>query len=97
MMSAQFNPSDLQSRRPQSNPWLIAVAVMSVTFMELLDTSAANVALRHVAGSFSASVDESTWVQTSYLIANAAILVASGWLSRAFGKPSAAQPPAWPV
>jgi DHA2 family multidrug resistance protein len=86
MMSAEFNPSDLQMTRPRSNPWLIAVAVMSVTFMELLDTSAANVALRHVAGSFAASGDEATWVQTSYLIANAIVLVASGWLSRSFGQ-----------
>jgi DHA2 family multidrug resistance protein len=83
-MSAESHPVDFQS--PRSNPWLIVVAVMPVTFMELLDTSAANVALRHVAGSFAASADEATWVQTSYLIANAIVLVASGWLSRSFGQ-----------
>jgi DHA2 family multidrug resistance protein len=59
---------------------------MSATFMELLDTSAANVALRHVAGSFAASADEATWVQTSYLISNSIVLVASGWLSRSLGR-----------
>jgi DHA2 family multidrug resistance protein len=84
MMSADFNPSDLRS--PRSNHWLIAAAVMSVTFMELLDTSAANVALRHVAGSLAASTDEATWVQTSYLSANAIVLIGSGWLSRTFGQ-----------
>jgi len=83
-MSAEFNPSDLRSLR--SNPWLIAVTVMSVTFMEILDTSVANVALRHIAGSFAASTDESTWVLTSYLISNAIVLVATGWLSGFFGR-----------
>jgi DHA2 family multidrug resistance protein len=86
MISAEFNPSDLQATRPRSNQWIIAVAVMSVTFLELLDTSATNVALRHVAGNFASSTDEATWVQTSYLIANAIVLVASGWLSRSFGQ-----------
>jgi DHA2 family multidrug resistance protein len=86
MMSAEFNSAYLQAARPRSNPWLIAVAVMSVTFLELLDTSATNVALRHVAGSFASSADEATWVQTSYLISNAIVLVASGWLSRSFGQ-----------
>jgi len=86
MMNAEFNSSDLQRTGLRSNPWLIAMAVMPVTFMELLDTSAANVALRHVAGSLAASSDEATWVQTSYLIANAIALVASGWLSRSFGQ-----------
>jgi len=84
MMSAQCNPSDLQS--PRFNPWLIAVTVMSATFMELLDTSVANVALRHIAGGFAASIDESTWVLTSYLVSNAIVLVATGWLSSFFGR-----------
>jgi DHA2 family multidrug resistance protein len=77
---------NLQARRQRFNPWLIAVTVMSVTFMEILDTSVANVALRHIAGSFAASTDESTWVLTSYLISNAIVLVATGWLSGFFGR-----------
>jgi DHA2 family multidrug resistance protein len=68
------------------NPWLIAMTVMLATFMEVLDTSIANVALPHIAGSLSASVDESTWVLTSYLIANAIILPLSGWLTELFGR-----------
>jgi len=71
---------------PKVNPWLIAMTVMLATFMEVLDTSIANVALPHIAGSLSASVDESTWVLTSYLIANAIILPLSGWLSELFGR-----------
>jgi DHA2 family multidrug resistance protein len=86
MMSAEFNPSDLQTARPRSNPWLIAVAAMLPTFMELLDTSVANIALRHIAGTFAAGADESTWVLTSYLVANAIILAATGWLSAFFGR-----------
>jgi MFS transporter, DHA2 family, multidrug resistance protein len=71
---------------PEVNPWLIAMTVMLATFMEVLDTSIANVALPHIAGSLSASVDESTWVLTSYLIANAIILPLSGWLTELFGR-----------
>jgi len=71
---------------PRVNPWLIAMTVMLATFMEVLDTSIANVALPHIAGSLSASVDESTWVLTSYLIANAIILPLSGWLTELFGR-----------
>jgi len=71
---------------PKVNPWLIAMTVMLATFMEVLDTSIANVALPHIAGSLSASVDESTWVLTSYLIANAIILPLSGWLTELFGR-----------
>jgi DHA2 family multidrug resistance protein len=71
---------------PHVNPWLIAMTVMLATFMEVLDTSIANVALPHIAGSLSASVDESTWVLTSYLIANAIILPLSGWLTELFGR-----------
>ena len=76
----------LSEWRPRSNPWLIAMAVMLGTFMEVLDTSVANVALPHIAGNLSASVDESTWVLTSYLVSNAIILPASGWLGRFFGR-----------
>jgi DHA2 family multidrug resistance protein len=68
------------------NPWLIAFTVMLATFMEVLDTSIANVALPHIAGSLSAGVDESTWVLTSYLVANAIVLPLTGWLSSLFGR-----------
>jgi len=68
------------------NPWVIALTVMLATFMEVLDTSIANVALNHIAGSLSASVDESTWVLTSYLVSNAIILPMAGWFSSLFGR-----------
>jgi DHA2 family multidrug resistance protein len=68
------------------NPWLVAVAVMLATFMEVLDTTIVNVALPHIAGSMSADVDESTWVLTSYLVSNAIVLPASGWLAGLFGR-----------
>jgi DHA2 family multidrug resistance protein len=68
------------------NPWLIAVVVSIATFMLVLDTSIANVALRHIAGSLAAGLDESTWVITSYLVANAVILPVSGWLSDVVGR-----------
>jgi MFS transporter, DHA2 family, multidrug resistance protein len=69
-----------------SNPWLIAISVMLATFMEVLDTSIAAVALPYIAGSLSASNDEATWVLTSYLVANAIILPASSWFSLKFGR-----------
>src|SRR6267142_2362506 len=72
--------------KPSFNPWLIAVSVMLATFMEVLDTSVANVALPHIAGSLAASTDESTWVLTSYLVANAIILPITGWLANRFGR-----------
>src|SRR5450432_2920439 len=68
------------------NPWLIAAAVMLPTFMEVLDTSIASVALPHIAGSLSATTDEATWVLTSYLVANAIILPASGWFALRYGR-----------
>jgi len=68
------------------NPWLVAIAVMLATFMEVLDTSIAAVALPYIAGSLSASNDEATWVLTSYLVANAIILPASSWFSLRFGR-----------
>ncbi|MGH9553784.1 MAG: DHA2 family efflux MFS transporter permease subunit, partial [Terriglobales bacterium] len=68
------------------SPWLIALVVSLATFMTVLDTSIANVALRHIAGSLAAGVDESTWIITSYLVANAIILPVSGWLSRVVGR-----------
>lgn len=68
------------------NPWIIAVTVMLATFMEVLDTSVANVSLPHIAGSLSASIDESTWVLTSYLVSNAIILPMGGWFSMLLGR-----------
>ena len=72
--------------RPSHNPWLIAIAVMLATFMEVLDTSVANVSLPHIAGNLSATTDEATWVLTSYLVANAIILPATNWLGHLFGR-----------
>jgi len=68
------------------NPWLVTVAVMLPTFMEVLDTAIASVALPYIAGSLSASTSEATWVLTSYLVANAVILPASNWFGRRFGR-----------
>lgn len=71
---------------PSHNPWLIAVSVMIGTFMEVLDTSIANVSLPHIAGNLSATTDEATWVLTSYLVSNAIILPATAWLGSVFGR-----------
>ncbi len=71
---------------PGYNPWLIALTVTLATFMEVLDTSVANVALPHIAGGLAAGQDESTWVLTSYLVSNAIVLPLSGWLSSVFGR-----------
>jgi DHA2 family multidrug resistance protein len=68
------------------DPWLIAVVVSIATFMEALDTSIANVALSHIAGNLSVSLDESTWVLTSYLVSNAVVLPISGWLATVIGR-----------
>lgn len=68
------------------NPWIVAIAVMFGTFMEVLDTTVVNVCLPHIAGSLSATVDEATWALTSYLVANAIILPMTGWLSGFFGR-----------
>ena len=72
--------------RPSHNPWVVAGTVLCATFMVVLDTSVANIALPHVAGNLSASTDESTWVLTSYLIANAIMLPAAGWVANVFGR-----------
>jgi MFS transporter, DHA2 family, multidrug resistance protein len=72
--------------RPRANPWVIALAVMLATFMVVLDTSIAVVALPYIAGNLGATQDESTWVLTSYLVANAIILPASTWFSGFFGR-----------
>jgi DHA2 family multidrug resistance protein len=72
--------------RPKVNPWLIAVVVALAAFMEVLDTSIANVALPYIAGSLGASSDQSTWVLTSYLVSNAIVLPISGWFAGVFGR-----------
>lgn len=85
-MSAAANTSFAIPARPAASPWVIAATVMLATFMEVLDTSVANVALPHIAGSLSSSVDEATWVLTAYLVANAIVLPLSGWFSMLFGR-----------
>src|SRR4051812_26204592 len=78
-----------QSRRdwkPSHNPWIVAITVTLATFMEVLDSSIANVALPHIAGSLGASYEESTWVLTSYLVSSAIVLPISGWLSTLIGR-----------
>jgi DHA2 family multidrug resistance protein len=72
--------------KPAANPWIIAGSVMLATFMVVLDSSVANVALPHIAGNLSASTDESTWVLTSYLVSNGIMLPASGWIARRIGR-----------
>src|SRR3954467_4654257 len=84
MSRAAHAPSTLN--RPAINPWLVAVAVVIPTFMEVLDTTIANVALRYIAGGLSASEGDSEGVLTSYLAANATILPISGWLSARLGR-----------
>ncbi len=80
-------PSDTSQQAAEGvNPWLIAAAVMLATFMEVLDTSIASVALPYIAGSLSATNDEATWVLTSYLVSNAIVLPASNWFSLRFGR-----------
>ena len=82
--TAGWDPS--RSAAGDRNPWLVAFIVSIATFMVVLDTAIANVSLRYIAGSLAASVDESTWVVTTYLIANAVVLPASGWLSNIIGR-----------
>jgi MFS transporter, DHA2 family, multidrug resistance protein len=79
-------PAPVAAWRPKRNPWLIAITVTLATFMEVLDTSIANVALPHIAGGLGASQDEATWVLTSYLVANAVILPASAYLTTFLGR-----------
>src|SRR3954465_8068222 len=78
--------SKLRTPEGNVNPWVIAVTVTLATFMEVLDTSIANVALPHIAGNLSAGADESTWVLTSYLVSNAIVLRLSGWFSHLTGR-----------
>ena len=86
MGAASITMNDAAAWRPAVNPWIIALTVTLATFMEVLDTSIANVALPHIAGSLSAGQDESTWVLTSYLVSNAIVLPLSGWLSSIVGR-----------
>jgi DHA2 family multidrug resistance protein len=72
--------------KPRVNPWLIAMTVALAAFMEVLDTSIANVALPHIAGNLGASTDEGTWVLTSYLVSNAIVLPLGGWASNVLGR-----------
>lgn len=78
----------MAAEQPQSqiNPWFIAIAVMTSTFMEVLDTTVVNVSLPHIAGSLSSTPDEATWTLTSYLVANAIVLPMTGWLANYFGR-----------
>ena len=82
-MPAGVQPQDW---KPRHSPWLIALGVMMATFMEVLDTSIANIALPHIAGSLSATTEEATWVLTSYLVSNAIIIPMTGWLGNYFGR-----------
>jgi MFS transporter, DHA2 family, multidrug resistance protein len=84
--SAAALPAAQETWKPQFNPWLIAVVVALAAFMEVLDTSIANVALPYMAGSLGASNDQSTWVLTSYLVSNAIVLPISGWMAVTFGR-----------
>ncbi len=72
--------------KPKFNPWLIAVVVALAAFMEVLDTSIANVALPHISGSMGASLDQGTWVLTTYLVSNAIVLPITGWITSAIGR-----------
>src|SRR6202167_1691691 len=85
-MSSAALALDQDVWKPKYNPWLIAVVVALAAFMEVLDTSIANVALPYMAGNLGASNDQSTWVLTSYLVSNAIILPISGWLAGALGR-----------
>src|SRR5205807_1409845 len=84
MNSVALAPSAVS--RPAVNPWFVAIAVVVPTFMEVLDTTIANVALRYIAGGLSAAVIDAEWVITSYLAANAFVLPLTGWLSAHFGR-----------
>src|SRR5262245_54360830 len=85
-MSADAPPVPRLALRDAPNPWLTAIAVMCATFMEILDTTVVNVSLPHISGSLSATIDESTWALTSYLVANAIVLPLTGWLANFFGR-----------
>ena len=84
--SPALSPSPAAPQRSAVNPWIVAFTVMLATFMEVLDTSVANVALPHIAGNLSSTVDETTWVLTSYLVSNAIVLPLAGWFSALMGR-----------
>lgn len=86
MESGQAHLAAEQEWRPKCNPWLICIAVMSATVMEILDTTITNVALPHIAGNLAVTSHEATWVLTSYLVSNAIILPAAAWFSGFFGR-----------
>ncbi len=86
MSTASSSPNSASAWVPKANPWLIAFVVSLAAFMEVLDTSIANVALPHIAGNLGASSDESTWVLTSYLVSNAIVLPITGWLVSLVGR-----------
>ena len=79
-------PNLPRSAAGPNSPWLVAVIVSIATFMEVLDTTIANVSLRNIAGSLAAGQDESTYILTSYLVANAIVLPISGWLANVVGR-----------
>jgi DHA2 family multidrug resistance protein len=83
-----FLPNDQPNLnwKPKFNPWLVAIVVAAASFMEVLDTSIANVALPHISGNLGASQDQATWVLTTYLVANAIVLPITGWISSALGR-----------
>src|SRR5664279_4092520 len=85
-MSTHSTQDSAVEWRPSVNPWLIAMAVMLATFLEVLDTTIVSVAQPNMAGNLGATNEEATWVLTSYLVANAIVLPASGWLSLRFGR-----------
>jgi DHA2 family multidrug resistance protein len=78
--------ADQKNWKPKFNPWLIAGTVALAAFMEVLDTSVANVALPHIAGNLGVSTDEGTWVLTSYLVSNAIVLPMGAWASSVMGR-----------
>ena len=79
-------PASAPTTRRPINPWVVALTVTLATFMELLDTSIANVSLPYIAGGLGRSYDEVTWILTTYLVANAVVLPMSAWLSRVLGR-----------
>src|ERR1700709_1111453 len=85
-MTEAESPKSGQSEYGNANPWLIAILVSIATFMEVLDTTIANVALRYISGGLAVSSDEASWVITTYLVANSIVLCASGWIAKMFGR-----------
>ena len=98
--SYQRGAGIVELHRPKSvNPWVVTMSVMLATFMEILDTTVVNVSIQHIAGSMAATVEEGTWVVTSYLVSNAIILPMSGWLANRFGRrvaPGESRAALWP-